>query len=150
MAEMADRCWSNLCRFVDHISCLTNQSRRRGIAPSPFSGGQFPRALFLSLARMEEIMSDFSDEERRLISYFAGRKHDTCRRLSFYTAILIPLILFAAYGFFRHDIISIAIAFFGLLIYQFWHISGEIKYARLFHSIFTKLENGLTEYSRRP
>ncbi len=84
---------------------------------------------------------DFSNEERRLISYFAVNAHDTVRRLSFYAAVLTPIVLFATYGLFRLDIIAVSVAFTGLLTYQFWRISAEIKNAKLLHSICKKMED---------
>jgi len=86
-------------------------------------------------------MTDFSNEERYLISYFARKSPGKLDRLSWYAAFLVPFILFAVYGLYRQDAIALAVAFFGLLIYQAWRISAELKSSRLICSICKKLEN---------
>lgn len=86
-------------------------------------------------------MADFSDEERYVISYFARMGPDKLGRLFFNAAMLVPFVLFAVYGLYRQDAIALAVAFFGLLIYQTWLISRELKYSKVFCSICKKLEN---------
>ncbi|MHB8653660.1 MAG: hypothetical protein ACYDA9_07260 [Terriglobia bacterium] len=85
-------------------------------------------------------MVDFSGEERHLISYFASMGADKLGLLFFNAAMLVPFVLFAVYGLYRQDVIALAVAFFGLLIYQTWRISRELKHSKTFTSICKKLE----------
>lgn len=86
-------------------------------------------------------MINFSDEEHALISRAAGIKRDIWDYLSFYASILIPFTSFAVYGLIQGNIISIAISFAGLLMFELWQIRQNYKSAKVFRSICTKLQN---------
>ena len=86
-------------------------------------------------------MSDvaFTPEERALLMRRSGRSQDMGSRIAFYLAILLPMVAFAIYGLVRRDVVAIAIAFGGILLYQLWTIAYEFARVETYRSLMTKL-----------
>ena len=86
-------------------------------------------------------MSDlhFTDEERELVDAMARDRHGMASRLGFYAAVLVPVLVFGAYGVIRRDLLATALALVGLAIFVCWNLSEESKYIGLYQSIFRKV-----------
>jgi len=78
-------------------------------------------------------------EERALMNSWSGRSQDAFSRLGYYAAILLPLVVFAIYGLAKRDVVAIAIAFGGLLLYQLWNIGHDLSRVAIYRSLMTKM-----------
>ena len=78
-------------------------------------------------------------DERLLIAMVVRFTEVPYRRFAFYGMFLIPLLAFGLYGCTERDWLALAIALFGLLLFQFWRISLELRHMKLFLSIFKKV-----------
>lgn len=56
-----------------------------------------------------------------------------------YAAALIPVLVFAIYGFFRKDFVAVTIAFIGLVILVWWRLSQEFSALAAHQSLFQKV-----------
>jgi hypothetical protein len=83
--------------------------------------------------------TEFTPEERALMHSWSGRRHAMGSWLAFYAAILMPMVAFAAYGVVKRDVIAVAIAFGGVLLYQLWSIAHDFSRRETYRSLMTKI-----------
>ena len=85
-------------------------------------------------------MSDtaFTTEERALVHSWSVRG-GRGSWLAYYAAILVPMVLFAVYGVIKRDVIAVAIAFGGLLLYQLWNIAHDHSRRDIYRSLMMKV-----------
>ena len=81
---------------------------------------------------------NLTNEELNLVRRFASESRHS-RRTSFFISILIAPLVFAFFGLFKVDYVSIAIAFFGLLAITLWLIVGSTQNGKLIASIAVKI-----------
>jgi hypothetical protein len=86
-------------------------------------------------------MSDLnlSNEERAIVEAMARDRHSAGSRLGFYASVLVPVLLFAVYGFTQRDFITEAIALFGLLLFVGWRLSQEFTRLGAYKSLCKKI-----------
>lgn len=82
---------------------------------------------------------NLTEAELALVERAACNDQGMGARLSFYASILIPMVLFAAYGFFRKDFIAEFIAFVGIFIFIIWRISQEVDHVHVYQATMRKL-----------
>jgi hypothetical protein len=68
---------------------------------------------------------ELSPSEREFL-YSWRRSTPLWHWIAYYTAILVPLTAFAIYGLVQRDVIAMAIAFGGLLLYTFYNAASQI------------------------
>jgi hypothetical protein len=92
-------------------------------------------------------MSDLNltAEERQIVEAMARDRHGLASRLGFYASVLVPVVLFAAYGLSRRDFLAEAVATLGLLIFVGWRIAGELVRTGPYKSLCRKI----VEHERR-
>jgi len=78
-------------------------------------------------------------DERNLAEVMARDGNSRGTRIGFYASVLIPALLFAGYGIFSWDVLAVAFAFIGLLIFFGWRISRELAIANTFKSLCQKI-----------
>jgi hypothetical protein len=79
----------------------------------------------------------FTPEERKLLRQFAAS--GPTRYIFSYAPVLTPPIVFAIYGFVRHDPSAIIAAFLILLAVYLWSISQGARNSKLLGSICVRL-----------
>jgi hypothetical protein len=79
----------------------------------------------------------FTPEERKLLRQFAA--YGPTRYVLSYAPFLAPPIVFAIYGFVRHDPSAIIAAFLILLIVNLWSISQGAQNSKLMGSLCVRL-----------
>ena len=86
-------------------------------------------------------MSDiaFTPEERALLHSWSGRGRYAGSWVAYYAAILIPMVVFAVYGVVKRDVVAVAIAFGGILLYQLWSIANDLSRREIYRSLMTKV-----------
>jgi hypothetical protein len=89
---------------------------------------------------------NLTPEERDVVDAWARDRHGVGSRLGFYGSILVPLLLFAAYGIERRELPALVVALIGLLIFLGWHLSREFSRLGAYKSLFRKI----VEHERGP
>jgi hypothetical protein len=86
-------------------------------------------------------MSDLNltKDEREIVEAMARDRHSVMSRLGFYSSVLVPMLLFAAYGLVKRDFLAEAIALLGLLIFIGWRISGGLSRTSPYKSLCGKI-----------
>lgn len=86
-------------------------------------------------------MSHFglTPEESAYVTRIALDRSGVRTRIAFYSAILVPMLLFAGYGVAKRDFVAELVAFIGLFLFVLWHIAYEIRYVELFRSLMRKV-----------
>jgi hypothetical protein len=86
-------------------------------------------------------MSDLNltKDEREIVEAMARDRHSIMSRLGFYSSVLVPMLLFAAYGLVKRDFLAEAIALLGSLIFIGWRISGELSRTSSYKSLCGKI-----------
>lgn len=82
---------------------------------------------------------DLSDDELALLQRWRGQSGSLLAYFGYYGAILLPMVAFAGYGVLMRDVIALAIAFAGLLLYQLQRIFADLSRTHLYQSLATKL-----------
>ena len=80
---------------------------------------------------------NFNSEERQLLQRIAAAGN--ARYVFSYASLLFAPIVFAIYGFVKHDPSAIIAAFLGLLVIFLWVISYNTRNAKLLSSICARL-----------
>jgi hypothetical protein len=82
---------------------------------------------------------NLTPEERSLIHTLAHDRAGKGTRLGFYASVLVPDLMFGCYGIAKRDLVALALAFAGSLIFVVWRISREMSLLGAYRSLFAKL-----------
>jgi hypothetical protein len=82
----------------------------------------------------------FSKAESAYVARVVRSGDSNFDRLGFYAATLLPSCGFGFYGIVRGEIIALALAFIGLLLFLIWRISAELRHARVYFALFAKID----------
>lgn len=85
-------------------------------------------------------MNEFTDEERGLLLRFLSERSWRLDRMMWYTAYILPSVLFAAYSLLRRDFVAALVAYIAILIVALMYLSYNSKDAELFRSAMEKYE----------
>jgi len=78
-------------------------------------------------------------EERALAEALTRDAYDRSTLLGYYASVLVPVLLFAAYGIAKRDVLAVAIALVGLLIPVGWRIARELATVSTYRSLAQKI-----------
>lgn len=81
---------------------------------------------------------DLTKEEKDLVAAMT-RNQGVWSTIGFYSAAVVPSLLFAGYGVSAENLVAMAVAFGALLFFVIWLISRELSYVAPFLSIFRKI-----------
>jgi len=82
---------------------------------------------------------NLTDEERAMIAAMTAPHQGVGYRVASYASVLVPVTLIACYGILRSDIVAVSVAYGGLLIYMGWQMVSELRYVKLWNSVFRKI-----------
>lgn len=74
---------------------------------------------------------NLTPEERDLAQALARDRQGSGVRIGYYVSFLAPMLSFAGYGLDNGDVLAMAIAFVGVLIFVSWGIGREISHLRV-------------------
>jgi hypothetical protein len=80
-----------------------------------------------------------NDEELKLVAALARDDASKASRLGFYAAAILPTLLLGSYGILKPELVSLGLAFAGLLLFFVWHISRELQYLKPTIGVFQKI-----------
>ncbi len=74
-----------------------------------------------------------------LVFRVAGARGNRLEQIGFYAATLTPLVAFAIYGLTRHDLLALALGFFGFFALFSWRLMAEFRYFPVYRGLCQKI-----------
>jgi hypothetical protein len=82
----------------------------------------------------------FNADERALVAQMVLSRESRRQRLWFYSAALVPAVVFGGYGIVRADMVALIVGFGALAFFTYWNLASEFKNSPIFFSIFAKID----------
>jgi predicted cobalt transporter CbtA len=79
-------------------------------------------------------------EEEAVVAYFARGAGDVTQRILWHFATIGPSTALAVYGMIKHEDGALVVAFFVMAAIQLIRTPSEARYAKLYRSIFAKID----------